>query len=91
MSEPSTSKKASELSFENVLRQASNDQTGTIGVGGFITAKVGHRITLAIGTTNITNDTETYTYFDGLTQLLQLELVYTDGSRGTLLSVERIA
>jgi hypothetical protein len=91
MSEPATTKKMSDLSFENVLRQASNDQTGTIGVGGFITAKIGHRITLAIGTTNVANDTETYTYFDNSTQLLQLQLIYTDGTRGTLVSVERIA
>lgn len=86
-----TTKKASNLSAENVLRSAHVQETGTISINGFVSAKVGHRITLALTTTSVANDTELYTYFDLTTQIMQLRVVYTDGSRGTLLSVERTA
>ena len=86
-----TTKKASNASAENVLRSAHVEETGTISVNGFVSAKVGHRITLTILTTNVLNDTERYTYFDGTTQLMQLTIIYTDGTRGTLASVERTA
>lgn len=87
----STTKPASNLSHENVLRSAHNEVTATIGVSGFVTAKVGHRITQTVTTTNTADDTLVFNYFDGTTALMELTVIYTDGTRETLLSVERTA
>lgn len=87
----STNKKASPLSSENVLRNSYIEETKVLGVGGFIGSKVGHKITLDIQTTNVANDTELYTYYDGPTQLMQIKVVYTNGARDIMQSVERIA
>lgn len=86
-----TTKPLSSQDFEQAIQYAFNDNTRTVGVGGFITAKVGHKITVTISTTNVANDTETYEYFDSSTSILQLKLIYTNGARTLLLSVERIA
>lgn len=86
-----TTKEASHLDANLTERYAFNDTTRTLGVSGFISAKVGHKITLTISTTNVANDTETYEYFDDLVSIMQLEIIYTSGTRETMLSVERIA
>jgi hypothetical protein len=86
-----TTKKPSELNAENVLRSSHVQETGVLSVGGFVAAKVGHRITLDIATTTVVDDTEIYRYFDGSAQLMELTIVYTDASRSTLLSVTRTA
>jgi hypothetical protein len=56
-----------------------------------VSAKVGRRIELALSTTNVLNDTEIYTYLEDGQQVMILEVVYTDASRETLVSVERTA
>lgn len=86
-----TSKPLSKQDANQTLQYAFNDNTRTLAVSGFISAKVGHKITLTISTTNVSNDTETYEYFDGATSLMELQIIYTSGSRETMLSVERIA
>ena len=86
-----TTKTPSNMSQENVLRGVHNEQLQVLGVSGFISGKVGHKITQTISTTSATDDTLVFTYFDGTTQLMAITVVYTDGTRGTLLSVERTA
>lgn len=86
-----TSKPASPLSSENVLRNSYSEETKTLNVSGFISAKVGHKITLDIQTTNVANDTELYSYYDNSTLLMQIKVIYTTGARDVLLSVERVA
>lgn len=83
-------KQASPLSAENVLRDAHNPVDNTIAVGNFVTSAVGNKVEMTITTTNVANDTEQYAFYntDGL--LLTLEVVYTDGTRNTFLSAERI-
>lgn len=73
------------------LQSAYNDVNATLSVDGFLTGKVGNKVTLAISTTTIANDTETYTFLDNGTSLYVYKLIYTDGTRGTLLSAERTA
>jgi hypothetical protein len=87
----SSLKPASDSSSENTLRGSYNDMNKTFGVDGFLVGRVGHKVELAIGTTNVANDTETYTFSDNGTILYVLEIIYTSGSRDTLLSAERIA
>lgn len=86
-----TTKPLSKQDGPQTLQYAFNDNTRTLGVSGFISAKVGHRITLTISTTNVANDTETYEYFNDSTSLMQLRIIYTSGTRELMLSVERIA
>jgi hypothetical protein len=62
-----------------------------MSVDGFIVGKVGHKVTLAISTTTIANDTELYSFYDVAALLYQIRVIYTDGSRSQLLSAERIA
>jgi len=87
----STTKLASNLSHENTLRSAHNEVTATLGVSGFVTGKIGHKITQTVTATNTADDTLVFTYTDSGTQLMVLTVVYTDGTRETLLSVERTA
>ena len=85
-----TQKPLSHLDYEQTLQSSYNDVNATLGVDGFLTGKVGRKIELLISTTTIANDTETYTFSESGTQLYKLRLIYTDGSRGQLISVENI-
>lgn len=76
---------------EQVLRSVYNDVNATISVDGFLTGKVGNKVEMAISTTNVANDTETYTYSDNATSLFAIKIIYTDGTRATMLSAERIS
>lgn len=80
-----TSKKMSDLNFENVLRQAHNPNDGTIATGSFVSSKVGHKITRS----DINATTEDYSFHDGSTLLYTLRIIYTDGTRSSISSVER--
>lgn len=76
---------------EQTLRAAYNDVDASLSMSGFLTGKIGRKIELAISTTNVANDTETYTYSENGTILYEIEIVYTDGTRALMLSSERIA
>lgn len=86
-----TTKKASDMSFENVLRAAANKEDGSITVNGFLAGKIGHRVEMTIGTTNVANDTEQYDFYDDALLLYSIEVIYTSATRETLMSAERIA
>lgn len=86
-----TQKRLSERDHGQTLQASFNDVNSTLGVDGFIVGKVGRRIDLAIETTNVPNDTEIYTHSESGSTLYVLEIVYTDGTRDQLLSVERTA
>lgn len=84
-------KRQSKQSAENVLRSSFVDESKSLSINGFVTAKVGHRITLDIQTTNVVNDTELFSYYDGTDLIMQIRVIYTNGAREIILSVERIA
>ncbi len=86
-----TTKSQSNLDFQQTLKSSYNDVNATLSVDGFLVGKVGNKVTLAISTTNVANDTETYTFLDSATTLYQLRIIYTDGTRELMLSAERIA
>lgn len=86
-----TTKPLSDRDYAQALQSSYNQVNATMSVDGFIVGKVGHKVTLAISTTTIANDTETYSFSDGATPLYQIRIIYTDGSRALLLSAERIA
>ena len=85
-----TTKRLSERDYAQALQSSYNQMNATLSVDGFIVGKVGHKVTLAISTTSVVNDTETYSFSDGATPLYQIRIIYTDGSRSLLLSAERI-
>lgn len=84
-----TLKPMSDMSGDNVLRNAHNQVDGTISTSGFITAFVGRKVTLAISTTTVANDTETYAFSESGIALYTLKIIYTTGTRDVMLSAER--
>ncbi len=87
-----SSKPLADLDGSQVLQSGYNTVDSTISVNGFVVGQVGNSIVLAISTTNVANDTETYTFSETLRgQLYQIQIIYTDGTRTQLLSVTRIS
>lgn len=88
-----TSKKMGPKDFEQGLRTAYNDINGTTSVDGFLTGVVGRQITQTITTTNTTDDTAVFRFYEdfGSTLLYEYTIVYTDGTQQTLLSATRTA
>jgi hypothetical protein len=84
-------KSATKIDSNQAIKAAFNDVDASLATSGFLTAKVGRRVELAISTTTIANDTETYTFIEDAATLYQIQVVYTNGTRETLLSAERIS
>jgi len=86
-----TKKKLSEYDYQQVIQKTYNSESGTLAVDGFLVGKVGRKVDLVISQTTIADDTETYTFSEDAVNLFALTLIYTDGTRETLLSAERTA
>ena len=86
----STTKQQSGLDAGQTQRKAFNDDLAVMSVDGFVTSKVGHKITLTLSQTSVANDTETFEYFDDATSLMTIKIVYTDGNRTVMTSTERL-
>ena len=86
-----TTKPKSQFDGNQTLQKAYNEEDATLAVNGFVVGQVGHKVEMAISTTNVANDTETYTFTDNGTTLYVIEVIYTDGTREVFQSAERIA
>ena len=86
-----TTKAPTDLDASQATQQAFNDVNSTIGVDGFLVGKVGRQINLTISTTTIANDTETYAFSENSIALYTLQIIYTDGTRSTMLQAKRTA
>lgn len=86
-----TTKPLSERDANQTLQSAYNEVDATISTSGFLTGKVGHKVSMSITTTTITDDTEVYEFSNDGTALYTITVIYTDGTRETLLSAERTA
>lgn len=86
-----TLKPLSERDGSQTLKGSFNDVNDTLSVDGFLTGLVGRRVDLAISTTTLPNDTETYAFSENGISLYTIQIVYTDGTRSTLLYAVRIA
>lgn len=91
MATVTTLKPPSDLDSTQNIQRSYNDVNGTLSVDGFLTGLVGRRVDLAISTTTVANDTETYTFSENGTNLYVYVVVYTDGTRSTLLHAARTA
>ena len=89
-----TTKAFSQRDASQTLQASFNDVDSTLTVNGFLVSKVGRRIDLSISTTNVVNDTENYAFSETLPTpiaLYTLTVVYTDGTRTTMLYCVRSA
>jgi hypothetical protein len=86
-----TQKLPTDLDSTQATQSAFNDVNFTHGVDGFLTGLVGRKVALAISTTTVSGDTETYTFSENGTQLYVYVVIYTDGTRSTLLTATRTA
>jgi hypothetical protein len=86
-----TEKPASDLDSTQNIQRSYNDVNATLSVDGFLTGLVGRRVDLAISTTTVAGDTETYTFSELGTTLYVYMIVYTDGTRATMLYALRTA
>jgi hypothetical protein len=86
-----TQKPLSHLDYEQTLQSSYNDVNATLSVDGFLTGKIGRKVELAISTTTVVDDTETYSFSESGTPLYALKIIYTDGTRSQLISAERIS
>jgi hypothetical protein len=86
-----TTKGLSERDANQTLQASFNEVDHSLTTSGFLTGKVGHKVTLTISTTTVLNDTQVYNFFDGLVSLYSLRLIFTDSSYATLISAERIS
>lgn len=84
---PVTSKKFSELDADQAIRKAMNIEDGTLAVGGFVAAKIGHRIECIQASSTV----EQFEYYDGDTLLYILEIEYNNSDHDQLVRAERIA
>jgi hypothetical protein len=85
-----TTKPPSELSSQNVLRSAHNEVDGSITTNGFLVGQVGHKVTAALSTTTVANDTVTYTFLDGATVLYAIKMVFPTAQTLPFTSAERV-
>lgn len=93
-----TTKPLSERDGNQVLQGAFNDVDKTISTNGFLVGKVNHKIT-RVDTNPIfltgLQAGDDYSFFDnsvgGPGLLYTLRLIFSDATRGTLVSAERVA
>lgn len=87
-----TSKRLSERDADQTLQSVYNITDASLTTSGFLSAKVGNKITQVVSTTSVSGDTSTFSFYDQQTTLLySLKLIFTDGTQSTMLSAERIA
>jgi hypothetical protein len=86
----STTKMPSSLDSGQVLQGSFSDLGGLVHLD-WVIAGIGRKITYAIATTTIANDTISSTYSEGSTTLAVVHNVYTDGNRTLLSYTTRIS
>ena len=90
-----TTKPPTKLDYEQSIRGSYNDVNSTLSVDGFIVGKVGHKVTLAISSTDLgggeIDNTEVYSFYDNAALLYEIKIIYTDSTRALMVSAERIS
>ncbi len=86
-----TTKRLSDVDANSALRGAFNDSDMSLTINGYLAGTVGRKVTMAISTTSVSNDTETYTFSENGTNLYAIKVIYTTGTRDVFLSAERIS
>jgi hypothetical protein len=86
-----TTKKFSERDSGQTLQASFNDVDSSLTTNGFLAGKIGRKVAIVISTTSTANDTTTITFSESGSDLYAYKCIYTDGTRSTLISAERIS
>lgn len=86
-----TQKPASDLDSTQNIQNSFNDINSTLSVDGFLTGLVGRRVDLAISTTTVPNDTQTFTFSENGISLYAFKIVFTDATYSLMLYATRIS
>ena len=86
-----TTKGLANIEGNQALQGAINLEDLSLTTSGFLTGKVGRKVEMAISTTTVPNDTETYSFSESGSALYSLRIIYTTGTRDVMLSAERIS
>lgn len=82
-----TTKEQTRLDGHQSLKASFNDVDFSLTVNGFLTGKVGRKIEVDY----VNTVTEQYNFMENGNLLYTLEVIYTDVTKESLLSAERIA
>jgi hypothetical protein len=85
-----TTKGLANVEGSQVLQGSVNLEDQSITTSGFLVGKIGRKITQTILTTTVPNDTTDLEFSENAAVLYTLRIIYTDGTRQTLLSAERV-
>lgn len=77
----------SKLDFEQVLKSGFSDEIASAATTGFVQLKVGHKVTADTISPTVVN----YVYSDDTTDLMTIQVTYTDATQSVVVSAERIA
>lgn len=88
---PNTLKQNAYVGSDNAIVASFNDVDKSLTTSGYLVAKVGRKITQTISTTSVANDTLLFDYLEDSVSLYVIKVIYTDGTRTTMTSVERIS
>lgn len=86
-----STKKTSDLSHENVLRDVHSEVDNSLITNGFLIGKVGRKIEQTITTTSVAGDTAILSFLENGVQLYEYTVIYTDATQQTMISAERTA
>lgn len=84
-----TQKQLSQLDGNQTLKGAYNDVDASLTTSGFLSGKVGRKITQTITTTNVANDTIVFQFMEDSILLYEITQIYTDATYSTMISAER--
>ncbi len=88
-------KQGSMLDGTQALAHSFNDVNATVSVDGFLVQKVGNQVAMALATTNVSDDTEIYSFYDNAlvsaNLLYEITIVYTDNTRAQMITATRSA
>jgi hypothetical protein len=86
-----TQKSFTERDANQTLQLSFNDVDASITTAGFLTGKIGRKVTQDISTTSSTDDTLTFTFLENGSTLYAIKVIYTDNTYATFVSAERIS
>lgn len=93
MSDAKIQKPTTRLSYGQVIQRSYNDADSTVITSGFVSSKIGNKITridTAGGDLNGAAAGDDFTYYDGDTLLYTLRILYEDSQKTVFSSAERV-
>jgi hypothetical protein len=86
-----TKKEETRKSADNATQFAFHDEDASFEVSGFVSGRVGRKVTFTTTTTNVTDDSQLIDFLEDSVSLYTMLLVFTDDTQSVLISVERVS